>query len=196
VSAQGSPLRGSCPGPESGFLRAPDRPRGSPQGGKGRSRRPGEHHCLAEGQRGRGGHRLLRFTRTDRVGRHPVRPLPFHRRRRVRAGHRPPARWLAQPRPRHRRHCGPRSHREALYRSPRRRRRDGAQGAQELGAGEVRCSAHPGWQDVPAGREVGRHVESRGLQAGRREPGARSRTGTRSWRPSRCMARAPSSTLG
>ena len=44
--------------------------------------------------------RLLRRERNARVDRHPVRALPLHRRRLVRARHRPPARRLGQPRSR------------------------------------------------------------------------------------------------
>ena len=95
---------------------------------------------------------LPRAGRRSGVGRHPVRVLPFHGGRRVRAGDRASARRLAQPRSERRRdrRAGPRL--ERRHRPAGRRRGHRAQGARQLGPRPVRRAPVPRRQALPPRR--------------------------------------------
>ena len=132
-----------------------------------------------------------------------MRALPLDGRRLVRARHRQAARRLAEPRPERRRDRRARARTSSRSTDAARRRRgDGAQGARELGPGQVRRRAVPRRQGLPARRQDRGDADPAGLRPRRRQPrtprpaGARCRTGTPSSPTSRCTARATSSTRG
>ena len=164
------------------------------------SERSGGHARPARSQRRRRPHRPARARRPPCLGRHPVRAVPLDGRQLGRARHRPPARRLAEPRSERRRDHRARARSERRRRSAADRSGDGAHGAEQLGAGQVRRAAVPRRQGLPARRQERRDADPGGVRARRRQPahlyrlGRRRRTGTRSSPTSRCTARARSST--
>ena len=108
-----------------------------------------------------------------------LRLLPLHRRRLLRARHRPPAGRLAQPRPRRRQDRRAGAQPQALHRPARRRRGDGQEGASAGGPGKYDAELEPGRQGLPPRRQDRRHAASRRLRPGRREPPHLHRLGLR-----------------
>ena len=131
-------------------MRCRPRARWRLRSGQGRSRRSGDHAGAAQAQRGRRRDRLLPAAADAEVDRHPVRAVPLDRRRLVRAGHRPPARRLGEPRSERRRDRRARARPERRGRPARRRPGDRAHRARRLGPGQVRRRAVPRRQGLPA----------------------------------------------
>ena len=104
------------------------------------------------------------------VRRDHLRALPLDRGRLVRAGHRPAARRLAQPRPRRRRDRRARAVARAVHHAARDRRGDRAHRPPELGAGPLRRRARARRQGVPPGRQERRDAPARRVRPRGREP--------------------------
>ena len=150
--------------------RAPARAAQAAQAGRGRSRRSGDHAGAAEARRGGRRHRPVRPEWPDHVDRHPVRPLPFHGGRLLRTRHRPPPRWLAEPRPGCRRRGRTRTRPVAGREPARGRRGDRANGPRELGPGSLRRPAPPRRQGVQARRSHRRGAHPACVRPRGREP--------------------------
>ena len=147
--------------------------------GRRQSQGSGRDAGAARCERGRRAHRSSRPCRRSQIGRHSVLAVPFDRRQLRRAGHRPQARRLAQSGSERRRDRRARAGSERRRRSAPNRSADRAQGAEQLGTGQVRCAAVPRRQGVPAGREERRDASSGGVRACGRQPAHLHRLGRR-----------------
>ena len=103
------------------------------------------------------------------LGGYPVRALPLHGRRLLRAGYRAAAGRLGEPRSRCRRDYRARPRPRFFREPPWRRRGHGADRAALLGARQVRRRADPGRQGVPARRQAGRDPAPAGVRPRRRQ---------------------------
>ena len=141
--------------------------------------RPGDHARAAQARCGVGVTGFFDEQGTHHLDGHPVRALPLDRRRFVRAGHRPPARRLGQPRSQRRRHRRARAAARAGGAAARHRRGDGAHRAELLGTRAIRRGAVPRRQGLPARRQIRRGADSAGLRPRGREPAHLDRLGRR-----------------
>ena len=165
--------------------------------------RPGGDAGAAEAQRRGRRQGLLQQQRQPELGRHRVRAVPLDRGQLPGPRHRPPPRWLGQPRPERRRHH--RASRRTCSQSRRcwasawrRCRRFSAR----WGPGKFDAELLLDGKAIPAQWNLGRGADSAGLRPGRHQPAhlhrlgldpvlERVRRGT--WR---CTATARSSTRG